>query len=166
MKSSLTLILLIAFGSASACEGTDDRDFGAYSGRVGSSANASGQSIAISTSFLERLIKQPTGTELEKNRNELFYLLSINNERAVTAGLKTLVHLLKHPSFSKDCDAEHEMYGKEELAFALSRTEQLLDQLCKLTRADRGAVVKFYASHIELYSNYDPPWAPGNLSCK
>src|SRR5688500_18988290 len=154
MKSSLTLLLLMAFGSASACEGTDDRDFGAYSGRVGSSANASGQSIAISTSFLERLIKRPTGVELQKNRNELFYLLSINNEKAVTAGLKTLVHLLKHPSFSKDCDAEHEMYGKEELALAMSRTDQMVVQLLALTSADRGALVMCYASQFMLQSDH------------
>ena len=168
MKNSLTIALALLFisGGARACEKTDPRDFGAFYGQIGKSVTASGHSITISTVFLDELAKNPTGAEMEKNRNELFYLLSTNNERAVGAGLATLVHLLKHPSFTMECDAQHEMYGKDELAFALSRTEQLLDQLCVLAPADQDKVVKYYAAHKELYNNYDPPWMPGNLICK
>ena len=168
MKSPLiiALALLVISWDASTCDKTDLRDFGAFYGQLGKSTATSGQSITISTSFLDQLANNPTGAEMEKNRNELLYLLSANDERAVRAGLATLVHLLKHPSFTMECDSQHEMYGKEELAFALSRTEQLGDQLCVLAPADRDMAVNFYAAHNELYGNFDPPWISGNLTCK
>jgi len=160
--------LVLAFflaGPSYACGKAGTLDFGGFYVPIGQSARAANGSITISTDFLDQLRRNPTGEELEKNRNELLYLLSINDEKAVSAGLAVLAYLIRNPSFSRDCDADHERFGKEEIAFALSRTDALPDELCRLDPDDRKAVVSLYAKHNELYSNFDPPWMPGNLAC-
>ena len=141
-------------------------DFGEFYATPSPHVQSKGNVITIDTSFLQQLIRNPSGENFEKDRNELLYLISRNEKTAIHAGMAVLARLVKHPTRVVECDQEHELYGKEELAFALSRSDYALDELCRLSFEDRTLVVGLYEKHQILWSNVDPPWLAGDLSCK
>ncbi len=122
--------------------------------------------LVLDTRFVAVLLEKPAGALFDANRNELLYLISRNDDEAVGAGVAVLVELLRNPETFIEGDRTYQRYGKEELAFALSRTEAMPRVLCRLPAADRERVVAFYQHNTVLWRNTDPPWQPGNLPCK
>jgi hypothetical protein len=154
LLASLCLVAAPAF----ACGDDDEVDFGAYYGGPGPAATIAGSTVTIDTSFLVDLEAHPDGAAYDRHRHELLYLLSIDDEAALRAGVRVLAQLVVHPTIEVECDAPHELYGKEELAFALSRNNDMNDALCTLPVADRKAVIALYAAHPVLWQNVDDPW--------
>ena len=165
MKASLLLALLLLSPCAHACGDEDVMAFGGFYETPSPHAQLKGNVLTIDTSFLQQLVRNPTGENFEKDRNELLYLISINDKTAIHAGMAVLARLVNHPTRVVECDQEHELYGKEELAFVLSRSDYALDELCRLSSEDRTLVVDLYEKHKILWSNVDPPWLEGDLSC-
>ena len=154
LLASLCLVAAPAF----ACGDGKDPDFSPYYGGHGPAAQVDGKKVTIDTSFLAGLEARPDGASYGDHRHELLYLLSINDDPAVRAGVRVLGHLIAHPTIVGDCGGPHELYDKEELAFALSRTEAMNHALCALPAAERKPIVAFYEAHPKLWRNADPPW--------
>jgi hypothetical protein len=157
-RSLLFASLCLVAAPAFACGAQDGLDFGPYHGGPGPAATARGSKVTIDTSFLVELQAHPDGPTYERHRNELLYLLSIDNPEALRAGVRVLAHLIENPTTVVECDAPRELYDKEELAFALSRNNDMNPALCALPIADRKPIVALYAARPELWSNVDPPW--------
>ncbi len=121
--------------------------------------------LLLDTRFVARLLAHPDGALFDANRHELLYLIARNDLQAVGAGFAVLAHLLRHPETDVEGDREYQRYGKEELAFALSRTENAPLVLCRMPEADSALVIAFYRQNPVLWRNTDPPWQPGNLVC-
>lgn len=164
MKILLLLATLIFSNHAIACGNGGTLDFGGFStdGRshnYGQSVTENNDKIVISTSFIDELINNSTGKQLQKNREELFYLIASGDKNALHAGIKVFIHLLLNPKFISECDSEHEVWKKEEVAFVISRNYDFHTSLCKFTNKEWNLVIDFYEKHPELWGMlYDPPW--------
>jgi hypothetical protein len=150
--------LCLAAAPAFACGARKDHDFGPYSGGAGPAAQVEGKKVTIDTTFLASLEATPDGATYHDHRHELLYLLSIDDPAALRAGVRVLAHLIAHPTIVGDCGGPTELYGKDELAFALSRSNVLDRALCKLPVADRKSIIALYSEHRALWQNVDPPW--------
>ena len=153
LLASLCLVAAPAF----ACGDKKDHKFGPYDGGPGPAAQVQGKKVTIDTSFLARLEAKPDGATYALHRNELLYLLSIDDAAAVRAGVRVLAHLIAHPKFVGDCGGPRELYGKDELAFALSRAGATNRVICELPAGDREAIVALYTAHPKLWHYVDPP---------
>ena len=97
------LMVQVAFG----CADSELFDFGGYSVSdsgeysFGNSARQDGNLVIIDTSFINLVLQNPTGQELQKNREELFYLISRGSKQALLAGIKVFLHILEHPILSR-----------------------------------------------------------------
>ena len=173
MKIFVIILVTLVSNNVLACGDVSVFEFGGYSvpetksKPYGESVTVKNNEIKIRTEFLDNLLKNPTGSNLDKNREELFYLVARSNEKAVLAGLKILNHLISHPEYSYDCDSKHEKWNKEEVAFVVSRSWVFHEQLCNIESKERVTILSFYENHPMLYGMvYDPPWMEGNLSCE
>ena len=164
-KFLAAVIFLLAFENSHACGKDEAMNFGEFYGQPSPHVTTRGGKLILDTSFLTGLIKNPNGKSFERDRNELLYLISRNDKKAAHAGVLVLSQLIEHPTIVTECDSDHELYGKEELAFALSRSDHIFTELCALSSARRKKVVELYKSRNVLWSNVDPPWMEGNLSC-
>ncbi len=174
MRIVLVLFLSFASGQILACGTVKNFHIGGYnryqeSENIGNASKKSENSIIIDTSFVDSLLKNPTGKELNKNKYELFYLISIGDEKALRAGTYVLLDLLKNPEYTIECDKKVQIYGLKELAFNIGRSEQANSELCKLKPDDWALLIKFYSKDIQLWGyGYDfPLWEEGyNAWCK
>ena len=154
LLASLCLVAAPAF----ACGDKKDHDFGPYGGGPGPATQVEGSKLTIDTSFLAGMEAKPDGAVYGRHRHEVLYLLSIENAAAVRAGVRVLAHLIAHPTIVGDCGGPHELYGKDELAFALSRADGTNRAICALPANERKSIVAFYAAHPKLWNNVDEPW--------
>lgn len=145
--------------------GGDILPFSGFSGPTSPNVQVEDGRLVMDTRFVATLLEKPDGALFDANRNELLYLVSRNDDAAIRAGFAVLAVLLRRPQTFIEGDREYQRYGKEELAFALSRTERAPEVLCRLPPADRALVVAFYQHNPVLWRNVDPPWQPGNLAC-
>lgn len=115
--------------------------------------------ISIDTSFIPALLKDPSPEVFNANRYELYYLVSRGNDQALLAGLKALAYILKHPTYTIECDHKVELYNKNEIAHTLSRSLNFSTVSCKLPADERERVYSFYKSNPHLFqSMFDAPW--------
>ena len=160
LLASLCLVAAPAF----ACGAREHLRFDTYEGGPGPAAQVGDTKVTIETSFLASLEAKPDGAVYSRHSSELLYLLSVNDPRAIRAGVRVLGHLIAHPTIVGDCGGPSELYGKQELAYELSRTTGMNRALCALPPADRKPIVAFYAAHPRLWNNVDEPWI--HYSCE
>ena len=165
MKLIIIIITVVLSQQVAACGSNSDFIFGGFSTdgqhnhQFGESASIEDGVVTIDTSFIERLVANPEGKELKKNREELFYLIASGNDSALNAGIKVFVYLLNNPEFYYECDTKYEAWNKEELAFVISRNYKIHSALCRLTNKKWDTVSAYYKQHPDLWGiRYDPPW--------
>jgi len=133
----------------------------------GTTTTTNGSVVVINLSFLKDLESNPTGKELEKNREELIYLISSGNDRATKVGMEILYNLILKPTKIKECESTFTLYGPDELAFVLSRTGRFSYMLCEMELNKRLTLVKYYENEPRLWSTgYDAPWIQQNMQCQ
>ncbi len=172
------LIFCLTSEGAMSCGETNTFEFGMYTQEMradgsyiweetfGESVTSSKTEVRINLNFLSELAASPNGETLKKNREELIYLISSGNERATVVGLQVLDHLIREPKFTRECETDYELYGKEELAFTLGRSGKVYNALCRLNRSSLIRILSLYEERPELWGLvYDPPWHAGNLEC-
>ena len=174
MKKLVFILILVVPYRVFACDDCQVFEFGSYgsnstSDSHGESVLVQSDKITIDKGFISDLIKSPNGKELSKNRAELLYFISCSDKGALLAGAKTLANLIENPEFMdnchKDCGPQTQLYLKEELAFALSRSLDIYDTFCELSTIDRELVVNYYKDNPLLWGQiYDPPWE--GFECK
>lgn len=168
MRIILILVLSFASGQVSACGDTEDFHIGGYSrypekANRGSASNKSGDLITINTTFVDNLLKNPSGKVFNKNKYELFYLIAIKDKKALIAAIYVLLDMLKNPEYIIECDKKVQLYGIKELAFNIGRSEDANSELCKLNPNDWTLLMQFYSKDIQLWGyGYDfPRWEDG-----
>jgi len=173
------LMLSFLFSSYSyACKEPELFQFSGYTTRFdeklklqvhdyGESVTKSSEGITISFIFLNELENNPVGEQLQKNREELIYLISSGNDRATKLGMEVLYNLIMKPTKVKECGVTYTKYKPNELAFVLSRTGRFSYMLCELSLEKRLKIVKHYKNEPRLWATgYDAPWAQENMQCK
>jgi len=164
-KSLFFLFLLSSLATpAFGCGNTPEEPFRfIYYPKQGSSVTASGKTVKIDTSFLDRLIAKPSRKAYDENSQELFYLLLTGNAKAQHAGARVLAYLIANPKLEEPCGGgkKADVYGIEELAFVFSRTD--LQSLCLVTARERDLVVRYYKRNKRLAVGPDRPWS---ATCK
>lgn len=171
MKITILLISLLASSQILACGNTKKFHIGEY-GRylekqlIGNATKRSGEKITINTKFVDSLLNNPNANELNKNKYELFYLISIGDIKALRAAIYVLVDVLKNPEYIIECDTKVPAFPVKELAFNIGRSEEANNELCKLSPDDWTMVIKFYNKDIQLWGyGYDLPlWEEGYKS--
>jgi hypothetical protein len=164
-RIALASFLLSAPTIAIACGNDVAVTFGDYSSQTSPYVTFAGDKVTIDMSFLDEIIRRPSGLLLDENRPELLYLMASNDRRAAHAGAVLLAHLIQNPTFVVECDTRRELFGKEELALALSRSVHAPAAICAIPHQCRSMIVDFYRAHQSLWTNIDPPWVPGDLPC-
>jgi hypothetical protein len=177
IRELILLSILIAPFEAMSCGQPDLFQFGGFTTKLnkenmmwedslGESASLEKGSIVIDLAFLENLSNEISGEELQKNREEFIYLISIGHKKATLLGLKVLNHLLENPKYQTECETKFELYNKAELAFNLSRASYIYDALCEIEPEVRTTIITYYKNNYKLWATgYDAPWQEGNLSC-
>ena len=154
----LALIVLSLFSSAAlACGGSGEKYRFLYFPEPGPSATKDGSGVRIDTRFVDELIESPSHDLYLENSQELFYLTVTGDEASQHAAARTLAYLIANPRYEEPCaggDAEV-AYGVEELAFVFSRTD--LSGLCKISGAERDAIVGYYKARPDLRIGPEDP---------
>lgn len=169
MIKTLSISMLLISNCVIACGTSELFEFGAYSTdginhKHGSNVSIDGTKVIIDTRFINELIENPSGKELQNNRDELFYLIASGNKRALLAGIKVLSNLIQHPEFITGCGgSKEELWEKEEIAFVVSRNFDFADIVCTIPKNEYDIVVSFYRKNPTLWGQiYDPIWMEGN----
>jgi len=180
MKKIIYICLAIVFSrSVHPCQNLELFEFGQYSQTMtksekgvswteshGEAVKKTDTEVSINLSFLDELAKSPDGQTLEKNREELLYLIASGNKKATVIGLQVLDTLINEPIYAMECETKYELYGKDEIAFSLGRSSKVYAALCQLESDQLIPILDYYEKQPKLWGlKYDPPWLSQNLAC-
>lgn len=165
MKTLLLLIAIIIPAASLACDSQAGaklwyfRTFDKIEAQTADSYDINADTVAIDTTFIDNLIRNPNINEFDKNRYELFYLLAKGSYKAELAGLKSLSEILSNPKYVVECDQKVQLFNAEEVAINLSRSHHLFKAYCNLTDSERHTVSRYYINNPSLYQvDVDAPW--------
>lgn len=164
MKALALAVLMLFPLSAFACgQPTEEPYRFLYFPQPGESATADGRTVRIDTSFVERLIANPSVELYLSNDQELFYLVLTGHASSHVAAARVLALLISNPVLEEPCGGGDPQvaYGVEELAFVFSRSD--FSALCQVSAAERAAIVTYYDVHPKLLVGPD---RPGGSKCK